>query len=564
MLHDTVERKFIDTINVSGWEVLSDDGWHDISHINKTIAYEVYRIRLANGFVIECADTHIFIDSEGGEVFAKDSLGVFLKTTDGVSSVASVEATGVFEEMYDLTVGGANHTYYTNNILSHNTTTSSIILLHYAIFNERKFVGILANKKKASFEVLYRIKAMYELLPHWMQVGVIKWNEGDIELGNRTKIVAEATSASSFRGKSVHFLYLDEAAFIPNNIAEAFFASVYPTIAASKTSKVLMTSTPKGLNYFYKYWTDATEGRGEFKPFSIQWNDVPGRDEKFKADIIETMGQAFWDQEFACEFLGSQGSLISSNALRTLTPRDPIRHSNNLKVWEHPRQDRLYFMGVDVSRGTGGDYSVIQVLDISALPFRQVAVYRSNLTSHLMMPRIIAEIGRQYNNAFCLIEINDIGEAVADALHFDEEYEGILTTGEQKRRITLGGWKNSKNGLRTTTSTKNIGCGALKALVENQKIILQDFETINELSNFVAKGKSYQAESGYHDDLVMALVVFAWATGQEYFKDVSDSDFKKRFLEEREATMMEELAPLGYFDNGIDDDESGWEAIQNF
>lgn len=438
------------------------------------------------------------------------------------------------------------------------TTTMSISILHYAIFNERKTVAILANKAAAAREVLNRIREMYELLPHWMQQGILSWNKGDIELGNKTKIITGATSASAIRGKSVTFLYIDEAAFIPTGQADEFFASVYPTISASKSAKVCFTSTPKGLNYFYKFWTDAIEGRSEFTPFAIKWNDVPGRDEEFKKKVIETFNQEFWDQEYDCQFLGSMGSLLPSSVLRNIAVRNPLKISNShLQVWEEPVSNRMYFMAVDVSRGGGGDYSVIQVIDITEFPYKQVAVFRDNKTSPLVFPRIISEIGRKYNNAYCLIEINDIGESVADSVYFDEEYENLLITGERRGRIYLGSWNNPKNGLRTTYSTKNLGCSTLKSLVENQKLIIQDMETVKELSTFVSKGKSYEADAGCHDDLVMSLVIFAWATSQEYFQEINSIDFKKTLQQENEAAMMEDLSPLGFFD-GFHDNSEDW------
>lgn len=558
LLSDIVERKFTASFNVSDWEVLSDDGFHPISQVHQTVPYEVYHLELSNGLVLDCADDHILIGVDCQEIFAKDSLGVVVKTEHGPAEVVSVVATGVWENMYDLTVESDAHTFFTNGILSHNTTTMGISILHYALFNERKTVAILANKAAAAREVLNRIREMYELLPHWMQQGILSWNKGDIELGNKTKIITGATSASAIRGKSVTFLYIDEAAFIPSGQADEFFASVYPTISASKTAKVCFTSTPKGLNYFYKFWTDAVEGKSEFTPFTIKWNDVPGRDEAFKQKVIETFNQEFWDQEYECQFLGSTGSLLPSSVLRQIAVKDPLVKSNKqLQVWEEPEEGRTYFMGVDVARGAGGDYSVIQVIDITEFPYRQVAVFRDNNTSHLIFPRIIAEVGRKYNDAYCLIEINDIGESVADSLYYDEEYENLMTTGALKGKISLGSWNNAKNGLRTTTATKNSGCSTLKSLIENQKLILRDMETVKELSTFISKGKTYMADAGCNDDLVMALVVFAWASSQEYFKEINSLDFKRTFQEENEAAMYEDLSPLGFMD-GFHDTENDW------
>ncbi len=361
---------------------------------------------------------------------------------------------------------------------------------------------------------------------------------------------------------SISWLVLDEFAFVPPNQATEFFESVYPTISSGKESKISVFSTPKGMNHFYKMWVEATTGRSEFVPFEISWYDVPGRDEAWKEKTIANIGQESWEQEFEAQFLGSASTLLSPATLRRLVHREPVAQSGSLKVYEHPKPDHVYFLSVDCSRGAGIDYSVIQVTDITEYPFKQVAMFRDNKTNHYLLPRIIVEIAKKYNNGYVLVEINDIGEAVADAIYFDEEYENLLTTGESKGKIVLGSWKNGRNGVRTTKSTKREGCSIIKALIESNKYELRDWTTIQEFSTFISKNNSYEADEMCHDDTVMALVVFAWATGQEFFKEIMQKDFRKTFIEESSEDLMEELSPIGFFD-GMDDVQSGeWEKVE--
>lgn len=445
---------------------------------------------------------------------------------------------------------------------SGKSTTTAACVLHYILFQEHKTVAILANKAATAREILSRIQMMYEHLPLWMQVGITSWNKGSFSLGNGCKVIAASTSSSAIRGTSVAWCILDEFAFVPPNQATEFFESVYPTISSGNESKISVFSTPKGMNHFYKMWVEATTGRSEFVPFEINWYDVPGRDEAWKEKTIANIGQESWEQEFEAQFLGSARTLLSPATLRRLVHHEPVAQSGSLKVYEHPKPDHVYFLSVDCSRGAGIDYSVIQVTDITEYPFKQVAMFRDNKTNHYLLPRIIVEIAKKYNNGYVLVEINDIGEAVADAIYFDEEYENLLTTGESKGKIVLGSWKNGRNGVRTTKSTKREGCSIIKVLIESNKYELRDWTTIQEFSTFISKNNSYEADEMCHDDTVMALVVFAWATGQEFFKEIMQKDFRKTFIEESSEDLMEELSPIGFFD-GMDDAQSGeWEKVE--
>jgi len=445
---------------------------------------------------------------------------------------------------------------------SGKSTVTAACILHYMLFQEHKTVAILANKAPTAREILGRIQLMYEHLPLWLQQGIKTWNKGSFSLGNGCKIIAASTSSSAIRGTSISWLVLDEFAFVPPNQATEFFESVYPTISSGQESKVSIFSTPKGMNHFYKMWVEATEGRSEFKPFEIHWSEVPGRDELWKEKTITNIGQESWDQEFEAQFLGSANTLISSMALRNLVHKEPIAISSSLRIFEQPKEDHVYFLSVDCSRGAGIDYSVIQITDITEYPFKQVGMFRDNKTNHYLLPRITVEIAKKYNQAYILVEINDIGEAVADSIYFDEEYENLLTTGESKGKIALGSWRNGRNGVRTTKSTKREGCSVIKALIESNKYLVTDFTTINEFSTFISKNNSYEADDLCHDDTVMSLVVFAWATGQEYFKEIMQKDFRKTFIEESCEEMMEELSPLGFFEGFDDQDKGEWRLAE--
>lgn len=448
---------------------------------------------------------------------------------------------------------------------SGKTTTNAAYLLWYIIVNEVKTIGVLAHKASGAREVLERTKQMYEALPLWIQQGVRTWNKGSIELGNGCKVVAAATTSSAIRGLTINFLLLDEFAFIPTNNADEFFDSVYPTISSGTSSKISIFSTPKGMNHFWRMWTEATTGRmqgnklvkSEFVPIEIAWNDIPGRDEAFMQKTINTIGIDSWNQEFATEFLGSVGSLINSQAIRNIVTATPLYEHDHMKVYEEAKKDRIYMATVDVARGAGGDYSVIVMTDITTLPYKQVAVYRNNELNYLLFPGVIYEMAKKYNDAYVLIELNDNGEAVADDLFHSYEYDNILTTGGNKGKVVLGSWVNSKNGVRTTKQTKRLGCSLIKALIENQEYIVYDYDTVQEMSNFVAKAGSYEADAGAHDDIMMCLVIFAWASNQAFFAELCDSNFKKKYIEDSHEKMMQELSPIGYWD-GMDDDDDVW------
>ena len=433
------------------------------------------------------------------------------------------------------------------------TITSAACILHYTLFNSSKTVAILANKSTAAREVLSRYQIMYESLPLWMQQGVKVWNKGDVELENGSKVFTSATSTSGIRGKSVNWLYIDEAAIVPNNVAEEFFTSTYPTIMAGETTKVLLTSTPLGYNHFWKYWNDAIEGRNGFVALQIPYWEIPGRDEKWAADQKAILGELKFNQEVLCNFLGSSNTLIAADTISKMSPK-PFEYSKDgLDVLEAPKENRAYFITVDTSRGVGGDYSAFTVIDTTEFPYSLVAKYRDNKISPLLYPTIIHKVAKDYNNAYILVEINDIGQQVADIIHNDLEYENMIWVGSDARygQVMSSSGRQSNLGLRTTKQVKRIGCATLKSLVEGNKLLVFDKDIISEFSTFIENSGTFKADEGYHDDLAMTLVLFAWATNDIMFKDLMNANNRQALYSSQIKSIEEELTPFGFIDNGL-------------
>jgi hypothetical protein len=435
------------------------------------------------------------------------------------------------------------------------TTTAVAVILHYIIFNDFKTVALLANKGDAAREILDRIKIAYEALPAWLQQGVIEWNKGSVEFENGCKIIAGSTSSSAIRGKSISFLYIDETAFVEN--WDEFFASVFPTISSGNTTKILFTSTPNGLNHFYKTCVGAQEDKNGYIYVEVPWNKVPGRDDKWKKETLAAMDfdQQKFSQEFECAFLGSSGTLIEGSKLKTMVDLTPVAQTQTVKVYEQPQQGHVYCCIVDVSRGKGLDYSAFQIIDVTQMPYKQVCVYRDNNITPIDYAEIIYRSIERYNEAYTLIEVNDIGEQVSEVLHYEFEVDTLMFTesaGRAGKRLSTGFSKNSDKGIRTTKNVKSIGCNMLKMLIEQDQLIINDFQTINELSTFSRRGNSYEAESGAHDDLVMCLVLFGWMTDQAFFKEVTDINTIDKLRSRNEEELMESLLPIGF--NTYDED----------
>lgn len=427
------------------------------------------------------------------------------------------------------------------------TTTVAALLLWYILFSENFSVALLAHKEAQSIEILSRVQLAYEHLPKWLQQGIVEWNKKSVLLENGSSITASATSSSAIRGTSQNLVYLDEFAFVPNNLQEAFFASVYPTISSGKTTKVLITSTPNGLNQFYRIWATSEKGENDYKRVDVHWSKVPGRDEKWKEETIRNTSAEQFRVEYECEFIGSTDTLISAAKLSQLVYQDAVRETEHLKVYEEPEVGHNYVITVDTARGGGNDYSAFQVLDVTEIPYKQVARYMNNTVPVMIYPTIVHQSAQYYNNALILVETNDIGGQVADMLAYDLEYEGVFkTTSSQNNSIELssGFAPNAKLGIRTTKSTKRVGCMNLKNLVESDKILINDYETIDELMRFSFDGQTYKAEEG-HDDLTMGLVLFAWLATQNYFKELSNGDVRKNLYAENLKRIEDEMLPFG-------------------
>jgi len=439
---------------------------------------------------------------------------------------------------------------------SGKSTTILAYLLHYILFNENVSVAILANKKSTAMELLGRLQLAYEHMPKWLQQGILIWNKGNIELENGSKILASSTSGSAIRGGSFNIIFLDEFAFVPHNISEEFFSSVYPTISSGKTTKVFIVSTPNGMNMFYKLWTDAEEGQNDYSPISVHWSQVPDRDQEWKEKTIRNTSERQFQQEFECSFLGSSNTLISTDKLMAMPYKPTIYSNDGLDVYQEPIQNHTYVMVCDVSRGVGLDYSAFSVFDVTKQPYRQVAKYRKNDISPMLYPNVIFTTAQKYNDSFVLVEVNDIGQQVSDILYHDMEYENMMMVtmhGRNGQQIGGGFSKNVSMGIRTTKQVKRIGCATLKDLIERDNLIIEDFDTISELTTFIGKSTSWEADEGAHDDLVMGCVIFSWLVQQRYFRELTDQDIREKMFAEQMKLIEEELTPFGFIEDGQDD-----------
>ena len=438
------------------------------------------------------------------------------------------------------------------------STTSVAYLLHYAVFNDNVNIGILANKAATARDLLGRLQTAYENLPKWMQQGVLSWNKGSLELENGSKILAASTSASAVRGMSFNILFLDEFAFVPNHIAESFFASVYPTITSGQSTKVIMVSTPHGMNHFYRYWHDAERGKNEYVPTDVHWSEVPGRNQEWKLQTIANTSEQQFKIEFECEFLGSVDTLIAPSKLRALTYENPIQRNAGLDIHETAIKDHEYVITVDVARGVSEDYSAFVVFDITSFPHRVVAKYRNNEIKPMLFPNVIYEVAKNYNGAFVLCEVNDVGDQVAALLHYDLEYDNVLMCSMRGRAGQIVGQgfsgKKTQMGVKMSKTVKKVGSLNLKTLIEADKVLFQDYEIISELTTFISKSNSFEAEEGCNDDLAMCLVIYAWLVCQEYFKEMTDTDIRKKLYEDQKNQIEQDMAPFGFIVDGMEDE----------
>ena len=417
-------------------------------------------------------------------------------------------------------------------------------LLWYALFHPEQTIAILANKGATAREMLARITLMLENLPFFLQPGCKALNKGSIEFSNNSRIIAAATSGSSIRGMSVNLLFLDEFAFVEN--AAEFYTSTYPVVSSGKSTKVIITSTANGLgNIYHKLWEGAVQSTNEFKPFRVDWWDVPGRDEDWKKQTIANTSELQFNQEFGNTFHGTGNTLISGDCLLSLQAQHPIFTQNNVKVYVKPEENHDYMVFVDVAKGRGMDYSTFNIIDVTTKPFQQVAVYRDNMISPLLLPDIIYKYAKTYNEAYVVIESNDQGAVVCNGLYYDLEYENVFVESMIKANSI---------GVTMTRKVKRIGCSNIKDLVEQSQISIVDQDTIIEMSTFVAKGSSYEAADGNHDDLMMNLVMFGWFAATPFFGEMTDIDMKSMMYAEQQRMIEDDVVPFGVFDDGVVDE----------
>ena len=425
---------------------------------------------------------------------------------------------------------------------SGKSISSVAYLLWFACFHSEKTIAILANKGSTAREMLARITLMLENLPFFLQPGCKALNKGSIEFSNNSRIVASATSGSSIRGMSVNLLYLDEFAFVER--AAEFYTSTYPVVSSGKDTKIIITSTANGIgNIFHKIWEGAVQGTNQFKPFRVDWFDVPGRDEAWKNETIANTSQLQFDQEFGNTFFGTGDTLINAETLMSLRaqPYKRLMENNHLKVFDEPEKKHDYIMTVDVSKGRGQDYSTFNVIDITSRPFKQVVVYRNNTISPLLFPNIIYKWAKVYNNAYVVIESNDQGMVVCNGLYHDLEYENMHVESAVKANSL---------GVEITRRSKRLGCSAIKDILENNKLKIVDEDTILEISTFEAKGQSFEASDGNHDDLMMNLVMFGYFVSTQQFNDMTDIDLKKMLYEQKVMEIENDIVPFGFVDDG--------------
>ena len=449
------------------------------------------------------------------------------------------------------------------------TTVAAAYILWYTLFQESKTVAILANKASTAREIMSRYQLMFEYLPPWMQQGVKTWNKGDVELENGSIVFTAATTAAGIRGKSVNLLYIDEAAIIPNTIADQFFTAVYPVISAGQTTKILITSTPLGYNHFWKFWNDAVNKVNDFIPMFIPYSRIPGRDEAWALEQRRQLGELKYNQEVLCKFLGSSLTLIDSSTIEYMSTCPTVYSKDGLDLYEYPikaerddeeklvRKPHSYVIVADTAKGVGGDYSAFVIIDITEVPYKLVGKYRDNKIAPMLYPTIIHKVARDFNDAYVLIETNS-SEQVAHILHNELEYGNLVFVNRSTKtgQVVSGGFGGGKTqlGVNTDKRVKRIGCFTFKSLLEEKKLLVFDADVISEISTFIQVRDSYQADDGYHDDLVMPLVLFSWLTTNPYFREMSDVNIREAMYQERIKQIEEEVVPFGFIMNGGEDE----------
>lgn len=512
-LSDTVLRKFTEIIDVTNWQIESDEGWTDIKSINKTIPYQKYILKFESGRILECADNHIIIDEDYNEIFAKDSLGINIRVKDGLDKVKDIVITDDFEEMYDFTLDeSSNHLYYANGVLSHNTTLMTIYALWLANFFPDQHIIICADKSSTASMIFERLRLAYKELPGWIKCPSEEFNKRSMTLKNGSQIVTSATTDSAIRGNSLSCLIVDEFAFVDENIADKFWTSVTPTLVTNPNAKMFVSSTPNGVgNMFWSLCDRSEKGLNDFKIQKVVWSDVPGRDAAWKKRTIETDMNGDvnkFEQEYNCKFIGASNSPFSPQTFEFIEKcvEEPVFEENNFKVWKMPENNRIYSIGVDVAEGIGKDQSVIQVFDMTDLSkIEQVATYANSKINTTDFTEKVLEIAKLYGNPVLSVERNGPGTDVCQRIYVDHRYLNFVCHGTNSKEI-----ERQRPGIICSNNTKYPGIINMKYwLCDTFKVIIKDREFLDELRHFERKpNNKWGAEYGYHDDLVMSTV---WA-----------------------------------------------------
>ena len=549
LLSDTINRRFIESFDLSDWEIETDSGWQDVTQIHKTVEYEEWELKTESGFSLIAADTHIIFDDRLNEIFVKDLIPnqTRIMTKTGPNLVVSLKNLKQSSHMYDITVDSPDHRYYTNGILSHNSTVVAAYFAWYMLFNENKTGAILGNKKSVAVEIFNRVQFIIENLPPWLQQGITEWNKTSFKLENGCRCFAAASSPSAVRGFSVSIILLDEFGFLSPNLADDFIASVFPTLSSSESSKLIIVSTPNGLNHYHKLWVEAEQGLNDFVPISGHWTEHPGRNAEWAEAQRKKLGDVRYMQEIECEFHGSSYTLVDGRKLATLPIVNPIYEKDELEVFKAPESGHVYAMTVDVSRGRHLDSSAFTVYDVTSMPYEVVATFKDNSISTMEYPHLIYNTARQYNDAYVLIELNDLGEEVANTIWYEYAYENLYFT--NKDELVEG---NGRPGVVSTKRVKALGCSVLKELIEKDQLIINSHRIIEELGVFVLKGKSYAADdTAINDDLCTTLWLFAWLTKQETFQQATNINLREILAEKKNAQIDANMTPYGFYDNGI-------------
>lgn len=416
----------------------------------------------------------------------------------------------------------------------------------YVLFNDNKTAVILANKQAIAIEIFGRVQFIIENLPQWLQQGVVEWNKKSFVLENGSRVIAAATSASAVRGMSVNLLLLDEFAHLKPNLAEEFIASVFPTLSSSESSKLIIISTPNGLNHYHKLWVEAVNGRNEFVTVEGRWDENPKRSPDWAEKMRQKLGEVKYRQEIECTFEGSSYTLVDGAKLATLPLGVPIYEKDKFEVFEAPKPEHQYVITVDVSRGRHMDYSAFSIIDATTMPYRVVATFKDNEISTLEYPHLIYNAARQYNNAYLLIEINDLGEEVSNTIWHEYEYENVYFTSGNE--LSQG---SGYPGVRTTSKVKSLGCSVLKELIEKDQLLVTSHRIIEELGLFVMHKKSYAAEdTTVNDDLCTTMWLFAWLTKQPAFQEVTNTHLRAVLTEKKQQYIDSTMTPFGFYDNG--------------